>query len=193
MISWNIKVMNTGAFATTGLITLTDSLNTTLSGIVISSTGMICGTSTNPLVCTVPIGLAAYTGVATATITAQTSPYATTNISNTINYSSLHPIVCGLSGCTTNTSLIPLRALIDTKKTVDKTTITGSDILTYTLELKNNGTDTNLFPIRLDEYPDLNKIIITQVTTQTGIVCPPVSNRVSSPIQCTVATGALPV
>jgi hypothetical protein len=98
-----------------------------------------------------------------------------------------------LSGCTTNTSITPLRALIDTKKTVDKTTITGSDILTYTLELKNNGTDSNLFPIRLDEYPDLTRTVITEVTTQTGIVCPPVSSWTSSPIQCTVSTGALPV
>lgn len=83
-LTWTITVYNTGALATTEDISITDYISSTLSDVVITpSAGVTCGASTNPLSCTVSAGLAAYTGSASITISATTSEYLTTSITNT--------------------------------------------------------------------------------------------------------------
>ena len=200
-LSWTISVMNTGALATTWSMIVTDYLNSSLTGVVTSvSSGVVCSSSTNPLTCTIPSGLAPYTGQAQITISAITSEYATTYIQNTatVQYAGA-TVPCASSSCAPSTTIIPKRAEIYQTKTVDKSTITGADTLTYTYTLWNSGLATNVFPITLTDYlPRTSysslsgKYEVTNLILPAGITCPSVSAWNEDTVACTIAPWALP-
>ena len=175
---------------------VTDYLNSSLTGVVTSvSSGVVCSSSTNPLTCTIPSGLAPYTGQAQITISAITSEYATTYIQNTatVQYAGA-TVPCASSSCAPSTTIIPKRAEIYQTKTVDKSTITGADTLTYTYTLWNSGLATNVFPITLTDYlPRTSysslsgKYEVTNLILPSGITCPSVSAWNEDTVACTIA------
>jgi uncharacterized repeat protein (TIGR01451 family) len=85
-VKWTLTAVNSGTGATTAPITLTDTLPTSgISGAAVITTtgGTTCGAvSGNTVTCTVPAGLAATNGTATAVISATAS--AAGNLTNTV-------------------------------------------------------------------------------------------------------------
>ena len=108
-ITWTIKAANTGASATSGAVTLSDTLPSNIGApiTVTPSAGTTCSTTTpaagTTFTCTVPAGLAATTGVATATITAIAN--ATGTVSNTVVPSGTDNPTCGSGACTASTQV----------------------------------------------------------------------------------------
>jgi uncharacterized repeat protein (TIGR01451 family) len=108
-ITWTLRAANTGAAATTGAVTLTDTLPSNIGTPinVTPSAGTTCSTTTPAagatFTCTVPAGLAATTGVATATITAIAN--ATGTVSNTVVPSGTDNPTCASGACTASTQV----------------------------------------------------------------------------------------
>ena len=92
-----IDVYNTGALATTGVVTIQDYIHRSLSSVTVStsSPSIVCSMAHNPLLCSISAGLPAYTGHARITISGQTNSYSTNIINNTVSYNANIPITCG--------------------------------------------------------------------------------------------------
>jgi uncharacterized repeat protein (TIGR01451 family) len=107
-VNWTLTVTNTGNSATTGVITLSDTLPAGITNVVITpSSGTTC-LPANPsagttLTCSVPAGLAATTGTATVGISATLPSAGTYNNSVTPSGNASDNPTCAANACSTVT------------------------------------------------------------------------------------------
>ena len=193
-LTWMIDVYNTGALATTGVVTIQDYIHRSLSSVTVStsSPSIVCSMAHNPLLCSISAGLPAYTGHARITISGQTNSYSTNIINNTVSYNANIPITCGEEWCSTSTEVKLARAEIYSSKIVDKPLISWHDLLTYTISVWNSGSVANSGIISVRDIPQYDDVTITDISTPAGVTCPPPWNWLPYEyMECIIDPGIL--
>lgn len=193
-INWTITAKNTGG-VTSAPITLTDTLpssgisaasitSTTLNGVSVAN---YCSVSGSAVTCTVPAGLAATTGTATAVISATAT--AAVTLGTTVSGAPCTPSLT----CTTSTTVSAAPTPnVTVSSAVDKTTATAGDTLNWTITAKNSGTgDTTSVTTLTDTLPSAGIGSVTPGSTTGGMSCSVSGSTVTCTVPAVASGGGL--
>ncbi|MBB5381581.1 MULTISPECIES: DUF11 domain-containing protein [unclassified Janthinobacterium] len=186
-ISWTLKAVNSGTGATTGVITLTDTLPVNVSALqILPVAPATCAAVTgNTLTCSVPAGLAGGGGVASIVVKAVANAAGT--VANSLLPSGPDNPVCATpADCQTSTNVTSPSVTV--KKTADRASVNVGDAITWTLTASNGGTGPTTGIVSLaDSLPA--GLANIQVTPQAPTTCAAIAG---STLTCSVPAGLAP-
>jgi uncharacterized repeat protein (TIGR01451 family)/fimbrial isopeptide formation D2 family protein len=136
--SYSITATNSGAAATSGTVTVTDTLPAGLAPTAASGTGWTCSISTQTVTCTRSNALAAGASYATISITVSVAQNAASSITNTASVSGGGQVNTANDTASDATTIVSSADLSLTKATTSSGSGVGTNA-TFTITLTNSG------------------------------------------------------
>ncbi|HSY49073.1 MAG TPA: hypothetical protein VLC46_09690 [Thermoanaerobaculia bacterium] len=153
-LSYTIDVSNLGPNATSGVITVVDTLPTGATAASGLGTNWTCGAPSGGVItCTTPGPLASGNALPTLTIS-MTAPVASGNVTNsaTVSNSVFDPVTSNNTGSVT-TNVGPQANLAITKTNAGATPVNPGQNFSYTIVVTNNGPSTSTGTVVTDNTP----------------------------------------
>src|SRR4029077_20200533 len=150
--NYSLTVSNIGASASSGLVTVSDTLPAGLAPSTASGTGWTCGIAGQAVTCTRSDALGAGASYPAITIAVTVSQAATSPLTNTATVAGGNEINTANDSASDSTTIVS-QADIAVAKIASSGTVTAGSNVTFTITVTNNGPSTASGVVVTDQLP----------------------------------------